>query len=92
MNPIRQIPISTIVLSTHHTTLNHKPEMLQALPLFYGCESERPYRHLKYFEDACSTFQDNSCPREILLLKHFPFTLKNKAKFWFNSLRPRSIH
>ena len=92
MNPTRQTPTSAIVLPAHHTTLNLKPGMLQALPQFHGYESERPYAHLKDFEDACSIFQDNSCPREVLLLKLFPFTLKDKAKFWFNSLRPRSIH
>ena len=81
MNPIRKMPISAIVLPAHHTTLNLKPGMLQALPQFHGCESERPYTHLKDFEDACSIFQDNSCPRKNLLLKFFSFTLKDKAKF-----------
>ena len=47
---------------------------------------------MKDFEDECSIFQDNSCHRKILLLKLFPLTLKDKAKFWFNSLRLRSIH
>ena len=92
MNPIRQTPISAIVLPAHHTTLNLKSGILQALLQFYGCESERPYTHLKNFEDACSIFQDNSCPREVFLLKLFPFTLKDKAKLWFNLQRPRSIH
>ena len=60
-NPIQQTPISTLVLLAHHTTFNLKPGILQALPQFYGYDSERPYAHLKYFEDACSIFQDNSC-------------------------------
>ena len=92
MNPIRQTPTSAIVLPAHHTTLNLKSRMLQAMPQFYGCESERPCTHLKDFEDPCSIFQDNSCPREVLLLILFPFTLKDKAKLWFNSLRSRCIH
>ena len=74
MNPIRQTPTSVIVLPTHHTILNLKSGMLQALSQFYGCESERPYTHLKDFEDACSIFQDNSCPMKVLLLKLFSFT------------------
>ncbi|GFS34255.1 hypothetical protein Acr_00g0032950 [Actinidia rufa] len=69
MNPTRQTPISAIVLPAHHTTLNLRSGMLQALPHFNGCESERPYMHLKDFEDACSIFQDNSCPREVLNIK-----------------------
>ena len=78
--------------SAHHTILNLKPGMLQVMPQFHGYKSEKPYTHLKDFEDACSIFQDNSCPRKVLLLKLFPFTLKDKAKLWFNSLRPSSIH
>ena len=92
MNPTRPIPISAILLPAHHTILNLKPEMLQALLQFHGYESERPYTHLKEFEDACSIFQDNSCPREVLILNLFPFTLKDKTKLWFNSLWLRSIH
>ena len=92
MNPLRQTPTSAIVIPAHHATLNVKPGMLQALPQFHGLDSEQPYTHITDFEVACSLFQDNTCPREILLLKLFPFTLKDKAKMWFNSLRPMSIH
>ena len=92
MNPTWQTPILDIVLLTYHTTLNLKLGMLQVLPHFHGCESERPYTHLKDFGDACSIFKGNLYPWEVLLLKLFPFTLKDKAKHWFNSLRPRSIH
>lgn len=56
MNLTRQTPISAIVLPAHHTTLNLKLGMLQGLPQFHGCESERPYTYLKDFEDACSIF------------------------------------
>ncbi|XP_057487288.1 uncharacterized protein LOC130773354 [Actinidia eriantha] len=92
MNPLRQTPTSAIVIPAHQATLNVKPGMLQALPQFHGLDSEQPYTHITDFEVACSLFQDNTCPREILLLKLFPFTLKDKAKMWFNSLRPMSIH
>ena len=91
MNPQRQTPTSAIVLPAHQATLNIKPGMLAALPQFHGFDSEQPYTHIKDFEDACSLFQDNSCPREVALLKLFPFTLKDKAKMWYNSLRPMSI-
>ena len=65
MNPIQKTPTSTIVLPAHHITLNLKPGILQALPQFHSYNSERPYTHLKDFEDACSIFQDNSCPQEV---------------------------
>ena len=84
MNPQRQTPTSAIVLPEHQATLNIKPGMLAALPQFHGFDSEQPYTHIKDFEDACSLFQDNSSPREVALLKLFPFSLY----FWFPPFSP----
>jgi hypothetical protein len=65
--------------------------MIQLLPTFYGMDSENPYRHIKDFEEVCNTFINRTCTEEIIRLKLFPFSLKDKAKLWLNSLRPRSI-
>ncbi|RVW83432.1 hypothetical protein CK203_051740 [Vitis vinifera] len=54
-------------------------------------ESENPYAHIKEFEDVCNTFQEGGASINLMRLKLFPFTLKDKAKIWLNSLRPRSI-
>ena len=43
------------------------------------------------FEDVCNTFQEGGALIDLMRLKLFPFTLKDKAKIWLNSLRPRSI-
>ena len=48
------------------------------------------YSHIKEFEEACNTFQGGTSI-DLMRLKLFPFTLKDKAKIWLNSLRPRSI-
>ena len=37
------------------------------------------------------TFQEGRASIDLMRLKLFPFTLKDKAKIWLNSLRPRSI-
>ncbi|RVW86151.1 hypothetical protein CK203_038042 [Vitis vinifera] len=55
-------------------------------------ESENPYAHIKEFEDVCNTFQEGGASIDLMRLKLFPFTLKDKAKIWLNSLRPRKIH
>ena len=47
--------------------------------------------HIKEFEDVCNTFQEGGASIDLMRLKLFPFTLKDKAKIWLNSLRPRSI-
>ncbi|RVW45785.1 Transposon Ty3-G Gag-Pol polyprotein [Vitis vinifera] len=47
--------------------------------------------HIKEFEDVCNTFREGGASIDLMRLKLFPFTLKDKAKIWLNSLRPRSI-
>ena len=37
------------------------------------------------------TFKEGATDMEFLKLKAFPLTLKDKAKIWLNSLRPRTI-
>ncbi|RVW13744.1 hypothetical protein CK203_087188 [Vitis vinifera] len=54
-------------------------------------ESENPYWHIKEFEEVCNTFQEGGASIDLMRLKLFPFTLKDKAKIWLNSLRLRSI-
>ncbi|RVW36215.1 Gag-Pol polyprotein [Vitis vinifera] len=53
-------------------------------------ESENPYAHIKEFEEVCNTFREGGASIDLMRLKLFPF-LKDKAKIWLNSLRPRSI-
>ena len=50
-------------------------------------ESENPYAHIKEFEDVCNTFREGGASIDLMRLKLFPFTLKDKAKIWLNSLR-----
>ncbi|RVW42605.1 hypothetical protein CK203_108242 [Vitis vinifera] len=59
-------------------------------PTFHGMESENPYAHIKEFEDVCNTFREGGASIDLMRLKLFPFTLKDKAKIWLNSLRPRT--
>ncbi|KAL6348271.1 hypothetical protein AAG906_005567 [Vitis piasezkii] len=50
-----------------------------------------PYSHIKEFEEVCNTFQEGGASIDLMRLQLFPFTLKDKAKIWLNSLRLRSI-
>ena len=58
---------------------------------FHGMENENPYTHIRYCEEVCITFKESEIDMELLKLKAFPLTLKDKAKIWLNSLRPRTI-
>ena len=68
-----------------------RPHIVPLLPTFHGMESENPYAHIKEFEEVCNTFQEGGASIDLMRLKLFPFTLKDKPKIWLNSLRARSI-
>ncbi|RVW57832.1 hypothetical protein CK203_115289 [Vitis vinifera] len=88
MHPPRMSAPSCIVPPTEQLVI--RPYLVPLLPTFHGMESENPYAHIKEFEDVCNTFQEGGASIDLMRLKLFPFTLKDKAKIWLNSLRPRS--
>ncbi|RVW59054.1 hypothetical protein CK203_111541 [Vitis vinifera] len=89
MHPPRMSAPSCIVPPTEQLVI--RPHIVPLLPTFHGMESENPYAHIKEFEDVCNTFREGGASIDLMRLKLFPFTLKDKAKIWLNSLRPRSI-
>ena len=68
-----------------------KPYLVPLLPTFHGMENENPYTHIRDFEEVCTTFKEGATDMEMLKLKAFPLTLKDKAEIWLNSLRLRTI-
>ena len=68
-----------------------KPYIVPQLPTFHGMESENPYSHIWEFEKECNTFKEDISNVDLMRLKFFPLTLKDKAKIWLNSLRLRTI-
>ena len=65
-----------------------KPYLVPLLSTFHGMESENPYTHIKEFEEVYNTFKEDITTLDLMRLKLFPLTLKDKAKIWLNSLRP----
>ena len=65
--------------------------LVPLLPTFHGMENENPYTHIRDFEEVCTTFKEGAFDMDLLKLKAFPLTLKDKSKIWLNSLRPRTI-
>ena len=68
-----------------------KPYLVPLLPTFHGIENENSYNHIREFEEVCATFKEGAVDMELLKLKAFPLTLKDKAKIWLNALRARTI-
>ncbi|KAL6312347.1 hypothetical protein AAG906_008001 [Vitis piasezkii] len=67
-----------------------RPYLVSLLSQFHGMENKNPYTHIKDFEEVCHTVQEGTASIDLMRLKLFPFTLKDKAKVWLNSLRPRT--
>ena len=68
-----------------------RPYLVPLLPTFHGMENENPYTHIRDFEEVGLTFKEGVTDMDLMKLKAFPLTLKDKAKIWLNSLRPRTI-
>ena len=65
--------------------------VIQLLPKFHGLDSESPYLHPREFDEVCATLQYNNVTDDFVMLKMFPFLLKERAKSWLHSLRPNTI-
>ena len=89
IHPLRVSAPSCIVLPTKDA--NSRPYLVPFLPTFHGMENENPYTHIREFEKVCMTLKEGATDMELMKLTAFPLTLKDKAKIWLNSLRPRTI-
>ena len=89
MHPLRVSAPSCIVPPQEDIII--KPYIVPLLPTFHWMESENPYSHIREFEEVCNTFKEDIPNVDLMRLKFFPLTLKDKAKIWLNSLRPRTI-
>ena len=68
-----------------------RPYLVPLLSTFHCMENENPYTHIRDFEEICTTFKEGAFDMDLLKIKAFSLTLKDKAKIWLNSLRPRTI-
>ncbi|XP_042957986.1 uncharacterized protein LOC122293473 [Carya illinoinensis] len=91
LQPVRTGTPSCIIQPLNANNFNFKPGIIPLIPHFHGMDSENPYLYIKEFEEVCSIFMDRTCTEEVIRLKLFPFSLKDKAKTWLNSLRPSTI-
>ena len=91
-SPITTNLPSCIVLSA--ITVVHfelKPQIIHLLPTFHGLYRENPYMHVKDFLEICATCKFQNFIDDFVCLCLYPFSLKDKAKAWLNSLSPGSI-
>ena len=89
IHPPRVSAPSCIVLPAEDVV--DRPYLVPLFPNFHGMENENPCTHILEFEEVRTTFKEGAIDMDFLKLKAFPLTLKDKAKIWLNSLRPRTI-
>ena len=89
IHPPRVSAPSCIIPPAEDVTV--RPYLVPLLPTFNCMENENLYTHIRDFEEVCITFKEGAFDMDLLKLKAFPLTLKDKAKIWLNSLRPRTI-
>ncbi|KAL5555253.1 hypothetical protein UlMin_037489 [Ulmus minor] len=91
LHPNRTATPSCIMFPPNAQLPEFKPGMIQLLPTFHGLENANPYVRIREFEEVVATFQNRANVLDIVKLRFFPFSLKDNAKVWLYSLRPRSI-
>ncbi|KAK8988233.1 hypothetical protein V6N11_065829 [Hibiscus sabdariffa] len=65
--------------------------MLNTLGQFGGTPNENARQHLKSFLEICNSFKIHGVSNDVLKLKLFPYSLRDKAKTWLNNLQPGSL-
>ncbi|KAJ9551555.1 hypothetical protein OSB04_015600 [Centaurea solstitialis] len=68
-----------------------KTGLVHLLPSYHGLESEDPNKHLKEFHVVCLSMKPHEVTDDLIKLKAFPFSLKDRAKDWLYSLPPGSV-
>ncbi|KAK8583877.1 hypothetical protein V6N12_068133 [Hibiscus sabdariffa] len=64
--------------------------MLHIIGQFGGSPVENARQHLKSFLEICTSFKIQGVSNDVFKLKLFPYSLRDKAKAWWNNLPPGS--
>lgn len=66
-------------------------QMIQTFVQFRGLPSDDPNSNVANFLKIWDTFKYNGVSEDVIWLRLFPFSLRDKAKHWLNSLHVGSI-
>ncbi|XP_052204069.1 uncharacterized protein LOC127809347 [Diospyros lotus] len=94
MPPVVENRSSIVYPPYGHDNFQLRPDVINLfsnnIP-FYGRSDENPHYHLAHFLEYCGNFKYQGINEEALRMQLFPYTLKDKAREWLDSLSPGSI-
>ena len=59
---------------------------MSMLPIFHGKPSDDPYRHVDEVSQVCEINQIHNVPGDVMKMKLFSPSLRDRAKNWFLKL------
>ncbi|KAL4304197.1 hypothetical protein GQ457_10G010420 [Hibiscus cannabinus] len=65
--------------------------MLNSIGQFGGLPHEDARQHLRSFIEVCDSFRQQGVHEDVLRLKLFPYSLRDRARLWFNSIPSGSV-
>ncbi|KAL4290790.1 hypothetical protein GQ457_14G013030 [Hibiscus cannabinus] len=65
--------------------------MLDFIGQFGGSPHEDSRQHVRAFLEVCSSFHQQGVHEDVLKLKLFPYSLRDRARMWLNSASPGSL-
>ncbi|KAL4360981.1 hypothetical protein GQ457_04G028740 [Hibiscus cannabinus] len=66
--------------------------MLDFIGQFGSSPHEDAGQHVRAFLEVCSSFYQQGVHEDVLKLKLFPYSLRDRARMWLNSASPGSLH
>uniref|UniRef100_A0A2N9I3P0 RNA-directed DNA polymerase n=1 Tax=Fagus sylvatica TaxID=28930 RepID=A0A2N9I3P0_FAGSY len=90
LHPTQSSIPSCIMFPSNAPHVEIKQGLMAILPNFRRLENESPYVHVRAFEEVIGSFYAQNVI-ETAKLRFFPFSLKDKAKGWLYTIKPKSI-
>ena len=82
--PVLQRPVTRIYAPlTRNANFRIDSHVMSMLPIFHGKPSEDPYRHVDELSQVCEINQIHNVSADMMKMKLFPATLRDRAKDWF---------
>lgn len=79
-------------INANNFTLHHGLITMVQANQFSGRSESDPNSHLKTFVDVCDTTRINRVSKDAIHLRMFPFSLRDRAKHWFDGIDRSNIY